>query len=366
MLFRTTTAHLTLMVSPQLLENQFTITIDPQAQQSDLEAGRLPGKVLSAEITSAKSISTTGKETVGDKATGEVTLFNDTDVSKTLDSGTTITAANELAFTLDDQVQIASKSVDLASDQPFKAGTAKSKVTAKAIGAEYNLPANTSFAVANFSQSSLLAKNEAAFSGGSSREVQAVSQADQDQLLSELQAELETKALEKLNQQIPEGFQLINSSVSTQVADQKFDHQVGDTADALSLNLTLKFTAIAYSQTEFDQLVKQQLASRVPMDKQLSDVISTDFKLQDDQTEGVYRFDVVSKSYLLPQLKPENIQAKIKGKRPEAVKDYLFSLPSVSQVKTVINPQLPSFLNFITRFPFDPAKIQIEIVPEEK
>ena len=365
-LYASTTAEVTIVVKPEPLENELSVVVDANAAETDVENGRLPGKVLGAVAEGAKSKGTSGKKTVGENASGEVTIFNDTDAIRTLDAGTVLTSDGKgLKFTLDQQVQVASKSVDLAGDSPFKPGVAKGAVTADEIGAEHNLDANSTFTVANLSQSSILARNESAFSGGSSREIQAVAEADLISLSDELNSELESQALEKLKGQLGEGQELIESSVTSEVVDENFDYDAGDEADSLSLEMELRFAGVAYSKQEFDRLIADQMSSRVPINKELSDVVSTDFQLQENDDENEFVFRVVTKSYLLPKLSPENIKDKIAGKRPSVAKDYLLSLPSVSRIRNELKPNLPDFLEFLSRFPWSQEKIEVKVVVEE-
>ena len=358
-----TSAQIQLLVEPQLLENNFTVTVDPQASEPNQEAGVLPGKVLTAEGTGKKSAPTSGTKTVGDAAKGEVTIYNDTDSARELAAGTTIANDKGMKFTLDQEVKIASKSVDLASSSPYKPGSAKVKVTAAKIGAESNLEANTSFTVANFSQTTILARNEAAFSGGTSKEAKGVSKADVEKLTKDLVGELESQALEKLNGQVASGNQLVTASLTSKTKTQEFDHKVDEEADVLSLTLTSQFSGVSFSTTEFNDLVKKQLSTKVPTDKQLAEDSKVEFKPKEDASEGSYVFEVATQSFLLPKLNPENIQNKVKGNAVDSMKVYLLSLPSVRQIKVEVKPKLPGILN---RFPFKSEKISITIEPMKK
>jgi hypothetical protein len=295
-----------------------------------------------------------------------VIIYNDTEAVKNLEAGTMLTVESRgLKFNLDDDVQIASKSVDLSGDLPFRPGQVTAGVTAAEIGAEYNLEVSSLLTVANFSQSSLLAKNDGTFSGGSSREVQAVAKEDLEKLRSDLRSELESQALGKLSEKIGQNLELIGSSVKVEVIDEKFDQEFGDEAESVSLNLGLRFTGIGYSQADLDDLIKRQLTARVPAQKELSDMMKSDFQLIEGDDGDGYRFRVVTESYLLPKLSADNIKEKVRGKRSEVVRGYLFSLPGVKEVKYVIFPKLPSFLDFLSWFPFSVGKISLEIIPLE-
>lgn len=364
-------AKVLLLVDTDPLTNEFMLTVDPNVQTANLEDGVLPGENLSVVVSGAKSITTTGEVLTGEKATGEITIYNDTEADKSLEAGTVVTVdGQDLEFSLNDDVQIASKTVDLSSDTPFKPGKATVKVTALKIGAEYNVESNSLFSIGNYTSASLLGKNSEAFTGGSSRQVQAVSKTDVDNLSKQLTEELEKQAIDSLKSQLEQGQSLIESSVTSEIIDQQYDQKVGDQANKLSLNMKLKFSGVVYSKGALDEQVKAELLNRVPNNKVLSGDLNYKFELQNQNTEDTvkdtYVFKVITQSSLLPKLNPENIKAKIKGKRPQLVNDYLDSLPSVNQVRYELTPNLPNFLDFLVRYPFDVSAIDVQVVSEDK
>jgi hypothetical protein len=62
------------------------------------------------EVKGEESQETTGQKDTGQKATGTVTVFNKTESPKEIAKGTTITSSNNLEFTLNDDIKIASTS----------------------------------------------------------------------------------------------------------------------------------------------------------------------------------------------------------------------------------------------------------------
>lgn len=357
-MFSRVTATLTLYLKPQLLEKEFLVTVDPEAEQSRPEEEVLKGEVLSVEVEGSESTAATGKSLIGDKAQGEVTIFNDTDTPRTLEAGTRLTASGDLVFTLDSEVTIASKSVDLNNDQPFSPGQATVAVTASAIGTEYNLKAQSAFRVANFSQSILLARNTAEFTGGTSREIDAVSKTDQTNVAEALETSLDNKALDELRKKLSSGQALIESSMTEEWVDQEYSHKVGEEAEQVSITGSKSYSVVTYSVKEFQELAKERLATDVPAQKQMATEITTDFRLVEDSEDEGYVFSVVTKSQLLQELNQDNIKEKIAGKTPESVRGYLTSLPSVADIEETLSPKLHGFLY---RYPFEVERIEVVV-----
>lgn len=358
----TVKAELTLYVEPQLLEKALEVTVDPTAEQSNLETQVLRGSLMTTRTTGTTNVTTTGKTLVGEKAKGEVIIFNDTDSTRTLQAGTLLTSqGKQLKFTLDKEVSIASKSVDLSSATPFKAGQAKVAVTASQIGPEYNLEAQTAFAVANFSSSVLLARNDAVFAGGSSREIQAVAQADLTKLSEQLKSNLESQAKNQLTQQLNSAQKLIDSSLASEWVSRKFSHKVGDEANSVSLEGELKLEGVAYSESDFHALAKQALQADVKGDKKMTEQISTQFKLVEDQSAETYKFEVITKTYLLPVLEEQKIIDRVAGHRPVDVEGYLTNMPAVKEISLAFTPRMPEV---VKRYPFKKENITVKIIPK--
>jgi len=102
-------------------------------------------RVASSEANFSETINTSGKQEVGNKAQGQVTIYNSNlSSAETLPQGTLIVSPNNLKFVLEDEVKVASATGDASSSQP---ATAKATVVAEGIGEEYNLAANTKFPI---------------------------------------------------------------------------------------------------------------------------------------------------------------------------------------------------------------------------
>ncbi|MGB9637439.1 MAG: hypothetical protein ACPLY7_01435, partial [Microgenomates group bacterium] len=68
-----------LLVQAQKIEKEFDFTVSPEAGGVDSGKMILPGKEIKVTVSGKKSAEVTGKKIVGDKATGEVVIYNGTD-----------------------------------------------------------------------------------------------------------------------------------------------------------------------------------------------------------------------------------------------------------------------------------------------
>lgn len=350
-------AQITLFVEPKVLEKEFEIKLDPQLSVPDPAGLALPAASVEAVVEGEKLVETTGTEIIGEPARGEVIIFNRTESLKKFPAETVIAGPGELKFLFDENVTVASESA--GPDYTKIPGKATVSVTAVEIGTEGNLAGGSEFSIADFSTSDYIARNEGAFTGGTSREVRVVSEEDQKNLSSALTSELRQKAIQELSQRLPSELKLLEESLSDKVARKDFSQDVGAEADKLSLFLQLEFSALTYKEEEFKNLIENQIQGTIPagfeFKKEESEI---NFELVKVEENGSAIFTATLRANLLPKLDLEEIKANIAGKYPEVGKFYLDNLPNVVDFEAEIRPRLPGKLQ---TFPRLAKNIQIEI-----
>ncbi|MGB9706797.1 MAG: baseplate J/gp47 family protein [Microgenomates group bacterium] len=347
-------AEIVLWIKPQILEKDFTVKLDPRLTITDKEKLTLPAEEVEVVLSGEKKMSTTGTKLVGEPAKGEVVIYNGVGVEKKFPAGTLITSASGIKFTLEEDVLLASRS-SAADPTPTKVV----KVKAVNIGPEGNLASGSEFTIGNFSKSDYVAKNEEAFSGGTSREVQVVSKKDQEKLVEELTKELNSKAILELQTKVAQGKKLIDQSITSKVVEKTFDKDVDEEANEVGLKLRLKFTALGFSEEEFQKLVEEEILKAVPEGFEYKPEESeTSFSLKSVTKEGVAVYSTHFKTSLFPKFDLEAIRNNLAGKYPEIGRAYLGTLPSVDSFEIKITPRFPARL---TTFPRIAKNIKIEM-----
>jgi len=347
-------AEVILWVKPQIAEKNFTLKLDPKISTLNQKELVLPAEEVKAVVAGQKKKTTTGTKLVGEPARGEVTVYNGVGVEKKFPVGTIITSSSGIKFTLEEDLLLASRS-SAADPTPTKIV----KVKAVNFGSEGNLVAGSEFTIANFSKSDYVAKNEEAFSGGTSREVQVVAEEDQKRLLEELTKELEDRSLEELQKNVSSGKRLIKESLISKVEEKSFDKKVGEEGDELSLNLKINFTALTFSEKDFQQLAEEEVKKAIPPGFEYKpEEAETKFTFKNVTKEGAAVFEAYFKTSLFPTLDLEAIKKNLAGKYPEIGKAYLGSFPGVDSYEAKIYPRLPGKL---TTFPRLAKNIKIEV-----
>lgn len=338
------------------------IIVSQDLAKSEEGSKYILGHGVEVEETASEKIPTTGKKAVGDPAKGKVIIYNKTENPKKFPTGSVLTGPDDLNFTLDEEVSVASTA---AFSTSFS--NVSGKVTAVKIGPEGNLPAETNFAFEDYPTSSYFAKSDGAFSGGTSREVFVVARVDQEKLLENLAVTLLEKAKKDLREKLAPGEKLLEEMLTPRVVEKKFDKEVGGEASELSLTLSTLFKALAYNEKDLKARLTEDLKETAPQGYEL-DEEETKIEILEIRTkEGEATLKVAAKANLLPKLNPEEIQKEIVGKRKSSAQDYLRGLGGVEKVDITTSFPLSLPLENLPFLPqIIPQNVKVEIVSTQE
>lgn len=351
-LYPKTTVNLIIypLVSSKQIEVVFTTNPDKKEERENI----IPANTALLEINGEKSLSVTGKKKIGEAASGEITLYNKTLESKAF-SKDTILIGNDLKFTLDNEVNIASAS-DTGEGLTF--GKAIVKITAVGIGPEGNLANGANFSIKDLPQSSYYAKAKQNLSGGSSREVSSVSTVDQNHLLIALSEELTSKAKKELTQKLSPGEKLLDSSIEKKVISKKFNKEIGEQAKEVNLSLSLQTSALVFNEKDLIELAKDRFSS--PQSGFTLDREKTQVKIDSAQTDksGDILAKVTISAYFYPETNKEKIKREIAGKSFSQAAEHVSTIKYIGGIKITRENSLP----FLTeKLPFNQENISITI-----
>jgi len=342
-------AKVTLVVESRKLEKNLSVKIASDIQAVDEDNRKIPANSLETEVTGQKATTATGTKTIGDKAKGEVTIYNKTNNSKTFAKGTEIIGAKNLKFTLDDDIYIASSSS--SADYVETPGKSKVKVTASQIGTDSNLNSSNEFTIKGYSTDSYPARNEQNFSGGTSREVTVITKEDQSRIKDALTKELEDQAKQTLKAKLNSGEVILEKGIISTVKSSKFDKELDSEAKDTTLNLTLSVKALFYKDSDLKSLSQKLLEQEVPdgYDLKIEDINIDVSKVYTSKDETIA--DIAIKTNLLPRIDTKKIQKDIAGKFPDVLSDYFKSIPSLSGYEIKLIPELPKKIATTPRIP---------------
>ncbi len=311
-------------------------------------------KTLSAKVSG--STSTTGETVVGDRATGKISVYNYTSLPVNLKAGTKVASGNQ-SFVLDSAVTIASSSGVLDENGSIPPGNAQVNVTASKIGAEYNLDKGTQMSVDNNPLSSIRARADNSFSGGSSRTVKAVDKKDQDKLLSESSDKIKASIEDQLKKSDPDSRSLVIGDLK--YTTKTFDHNLGQEANTLNLDLAADLDVLVYSHEQLlSQIEKKILSSEQPGLVIAGD--QTQVSLTDPAPLDANTFATKAnvQAFLFPEINETNITNAVKGKSANAIREILQTIQGYQSALVSISPNLPLLS---LRLPLNPDRYSYTI-----
>jgi len=333
-------------LNPKIVEEKGNITFSTNSD-NNFSDNTIASKDISVDLSGSASTNATGKKNVGTPAKGTVTLYNSATSPVDLSSGATITSSNNLVFTLDKDVTVASASGDVFTGT--KPGTSDVTVTAKDIGTNYNLPSATTFTVNG--NSNLGAKNSTAFSGGTQKQVTVVSQADLNKLAQDLPNSLQAQAKEQLLAKVSSDEALLPDITSTDLSSKTYSAKLNDPATSVTLKATVTFHQMAYSKNDLQELGKFLMKDKFTDNESLSNkgimADVSDEKVVDTKTISA---NIDLKAGLLPQIDKQKLLEEITGKSVTDAQALLSQEPQVDSSDIQLQPNIPLIPKVLPRF----------------
>jgi hypothetical protein len=343
---KTTQAFVKVTLRTLPISKEVALTLDSKVAQSNPDKLILKATTLSQSEQGEKTIDTTGSKIIGDKAKGTVTFYNYTTSEKTFGSGTKL-SNGKLSFTLDNSVTVASAStsLDSSNNKLTKPGTADADATAAQIGEDSNIGQGTDLTIESFSKDTYLATTKTPFTGGTSREVRAVSQQDKDKVLSDLKAELIDKATQDFKTTSPSGVYTIPTN-KVKVENAQYSAELGKETNTLTLSLTLTVDGLSYKSEDLKPLALQVLSQEVPagytLDQEVPQILSS--PASNSSTSAQVALQANISSVAIPQVDPNTWKQEIAGKPEKEAQQTLAAKKEVESATIAIEPKFFAIL----------------------
>lgn len=347
-------ATISITIVPKSISQSIEMVVSTKTNNVDTEKMVIPAKLLEVEVRGDQTAPATGNKLVGDKATGTVTITNNVGTTRTLSAGTILTSTSGLKFVIDETIAVAS-----ASGFPpnIQYGKATVKATASQIGSDYNLSAGTDFRVGTYSSLETAAKNEVAFSGGTSRQVKSVAKEDVLNLKTALTEKLKNEAKTKLSSQIEADSELITESIVISTVSEDLNHKLDDPADSLKLSMVVKARAFVYKKTDLDEIISSKILSLTPEGYLPQGALNKVFNVKQIDKEGA-KFLIKISTTMWPKIDNTDLPLRYAGKGVGFSIADLEKLVGVSSVDIEVRPKLPLFND---RLPLKSKNIWVDI-----
>jgi len=339
--FSSVKAKVEVFVTPEVVEEEISVYLSEEGEL-DLNKGVIPVRRLSARAEKSFSAVATGTKLIGEKATGKVTVYNRTDETATFAKGDALLGPGGLEFIFENEVKVASKTPDLASGVD-RWGESEAGVAAADIGSRYNLAKGTVFTIKGSSGDLYLVKNKNDFSGGTSREIGAVSQQDLDKAKEKLTEQLRAVVEKDLQDKVEGSDRLIKETVVFKTISFETDQEAGAESSSFKAVLEMEASGLVFSDEKVNQLAQRLLGSKVPAGFTLRQgAVEFDFT-PIESTKGKWEGRLVIKAKALPELDLDRLRADIKGKIKDKAGEKIKAYPRVYRYLLTVEP---SWLRF--------------------
>lgn len=354
------TAQIILELESEPVHETVTIIIDNNIDKIDVKQGRIPGQKLSVNREVKLNLNATGEKDVGTPASGNIIVKNRLGQAVKLAQGIKFKTSNLVFSSTEEKiVPAATASVDDQGNAIINPGTVVVPVQADSPGEEYNIgPAN--FVILSFTgikQDKVTGESTEAMTGGESKTVKIVTQADLDQapeiIKKQFLAELE-KALEDQAEELV----VLEGSTEVAVGSISSSKKVDEEADQFEVTAQVKATTIAFHSRDYQQLVFDLVSQTLPEGKSLApsreDSLETSIKSQ-SHDQGIITVEATLKTRQVVSINQQELKNFIAGKTTHQVQTFLQSQDGFKDVRIILTPNYKKYL------PSDPGKIKLVV-----
>lgn len=345
---------ITLFLTPYSFEKKIPVTLSVDGNIEDISKSVVPVKKESFDVKASSKLTTTGQKTVGDKAKGEIIIYNKSNKSQSLANGAVLVDSSGKKFELTTSVSIASSSSNL-DEGVIKLGQTKTAIIASNIGPEYNLSGNTQLTFEKTSDSILIAKVVSSLSGGSKQQIQAVSSQDKINAESQIDDDISKKTEEKTNN-LGDIQGAILGTTKVNKGKIELSREVGEEANELTASTNASVSIFTIDNEDKEKVIKYFLSNEDNFNQSVVDVTKFKLSFSGDKIESQQAVGTLTITGLAtPSIDIKSLKKNLLGKTTTKASEVIKKTVSRAYNFTIKN-NLP--LNIL---PFREQNVQIEI-----
>lgn len=354
-------ARITVVARTEPVTRDFEIAVSQNETSPNPAELTIPAKIVTEEVEDKKTVPATGVRNVGRKASGFVYIYNFSKTTLILRAGTTVLAAGSRQYVFAQDVTgirptafigLENQEIDETSLIP------PVPVIAAAPGESYNLAKGSRLEIDNqvFGRKpqSLYAAVAEDLSGGSTKEVKYVTEADIENAGNALAAEITDRELQKLSA-TPE-------SAAVSVLEKKASVPAATETPEFEISAKVKIEALVYKESDVREIVTERIERLLPKNKLL--------RHDDGRRRLQHKFTSISLSEgrgtlsthfegeVVYTLDKAELIEKAKGKNADEIREILLSRPEIDKVEIKFYPA------WVKKAPSFGKKIFLNIVDE--
>jgi hypothetical protein len=353
-------AQITLVPQSTKITAAINVLADSQATEVDPLTGRVPSTEVTTIVRDSITIPTTGKKSIPDtRAQGRVVFVNQLNTPVHISQGTVVrTSATSQALRY-----VLTQDVDIPAGIGMQA---EGTVEAVEVGAASNVDANLINEIEGVAALAARVSNPDPITSGGDKEVRAVDPADRAKAQEDIRPKLRDTALKQLQANLDSSEFIIPESLSGNILELTFDHEVTEQADDLTLVMRVQYSAEKVKSEDANSLVFGALTAQTPPGYELlSEGMAFQrgqaFVISDTQniSQTLYQIPMQGSGFAAANLDVGTVVRKIAGKSlDEATALLQDSLPLKKE------PQIAIFPKWFPMLPWLSFRIQTEVNPQ--
>lgn len=350
--------------SKQMVEISLSAVIDENLTRPDVDAKKLPAQIIEAEKEISLVSESTGFKDFNQKAQGTITVYNKQAFEQPMipsrfqaENGNIYWSQRNIlippAYTEDGELVPGSLKIQVVADRP---------------GEEYNLKCSPEepcqFTVPAWKGTSRFEKvygqGTSALLGGEVGESKVVTESDLKVAAQIIRSKAEQESSEVLASSMPEGFELIEGSISFQVDDIVSDKAAGDMGDRFTTKAKLNAQAFIISKEVLKEFVDKIVQGRVEAEKvAYPESIEVSFVVQEvDFDKGTVQVSLAASEKVGWKIDESALKQNLAGKSLSEARKILLEMNNIDSAEVRIGPK-GAF--WVSKIPGRLSKIHLKV-----
>jgi hypothetical protein len=343
-------ANVNLTLAAEKKKVDFSFTADKGMTSVDTTTGTIPAREIKFDVEKSQKYPATGKKKVGEKATGDVTISNHNYSTSPVQivSGTRLVNSAGLVFRTKTNVSVPgyTKVGQVVTD-----GTVNVAVEADQVGDSYNIAANSVLSIPGLVGSTtadIYGKNSTAFTGGSSKDVQFVTQTDlnsaKEDIKKQIEAEAKKLALEKTEREE----RYLEGAIK--ITDVSADPSVAVNGEASDFELKAKssVSVLVFKDEDLKKLAEQTLGDQIGSGKEIVEsesMTSAAEFVEVDFDKGKVSGRLAGEAYVATKIDQNKLKIELTGEADQSARG------DVQAIDGVTSFEIKHFPSFYKRMP---------------
>jgi hypothetical protein len=350
-------ATVTLFAAGQLVDVDTNFKVDTNADSVSITSATIPGKKYEKTSDLTGSTATTGTKDAGTKASGTMTVKNSYDSSpRTFVAGTRFQSSGGLVFVSTEAATVPGASLSGGSVVP---GSVTIPVQASQNGDSYNLaPGSYTIPALPAAQQALIKGTGSQMTGGTTKNVKVVSQADIDKAKTEAIDKEKEAITKELNDKATSSQMIMPDSFTATPTDVVASPALDSEGDQVTVKFKVSYSVLAIKKADLDTYIAAVVKKQVGSEKQIYQSGVDSGKVT--SVNGAYNF--AGTASVGEKIDTDALAEEIKGKRTGAATDIASKVPGVGRATISLSPawsvKIPTILDHI--------KIDIKVEQQSK